>query len=125
MGDRNMKITREALEMAIAAAGESKMPLILTGHRSVITDVVIDRSYCLFDTWATRFPSELPVGIRRYGKVITKADSELGPGYNMVVDENGYRFLDQDGKEVKVEALEVSPFIDEDIRILDECELTS
>ncbi len=119
-----MKITREALEMAIAAAGDSKMPLILTGHRSVITDVVIDRSYCKFDTWATRFPSELPFGVRHYGKVITKADSELDPGYNLVVDENGYRFLDQDGKEVKIEVLEVSPFTDEDNRMLDECELS-
>jgi hypothetical protein len=109
-----MKITREALDMAIAAAGESKMPLILTGHKSVITDVVIDRSYCKFDTWAVRFMSELPVGIRRYGKVITKADRELGPGYNMIVDENSYRFLDPDGKEVKIEILEVSPFADED-----------
>jgi hypothetical protein len=120
-----MKITREALEMAVAAAGDSKMPLILTGHRSVITDVVIDRSYCMFDTWAVRFPSELPFGVRRYGKVITKADSELGPGYNLVVDENGYRFLDPDGKEVKIEIIEVSPFNDEDSRVLDECELTS
>jgi hypothetical protein len=66
----------------------------------------------------------LPVGIRRYGKVITKADSELGPGYNLVVDENGHSFLDSDGKEVEIEGLEVSPFIDEDIRMLDECELT-
>ncbi len=75
-----MKITREALEMAIAAAGDSKMPLILTGRKSVITDVVIDKLYCKFDTWAATFPSELPVGMRRYGKVITKADSELGAG---------------------------------------------
>jgi hypothetical protein len=120
-----MKITREALEMAIAAAGESKMPLILTGHRSVITDVVIDRSYCQFDTWAVRFPSELPVGIRRYGKVLTRSDRELGPGYNMVVDDSGYRFLDPDGKEVKIEILEVSPFNDEDTRVLDDSEFTS
>jgi hypothetical protein len=119
-----MKITRETLEMAIAAAGDSKMPLILTGQKSVITDVVIDRLYCKFDTWAATFPSELPVGMRRYGKVITKADSELGPGYNLVVDENGYRFLDPDGNEVKIEILEISPFNDEDIRVLDECELT-
>jgi hypothetical protein len=119
-----MKITREALEMAIAAAGESKMPLILTGHRSVITDVVIDRSYCKFDTWAVRFPSELPFGIRRYGKVLTKNDSEIGPGYNLVVDEKGYRFLDTDGREVKIEILETSPFNDDDIHVLDECELT-
>jgi len=118
-----MKITREALDMAIAAAGESKMPLILTGHRSVITDVVIDKSYCKFDTWATRFPSELPFGIRRYGKVLTKNDRELDPGYNLVVDENGYKFLDPDGNEVKIEVLEVSPFND-DVGVLDECELT-
>ena len=120
-----MKITREALEMAIAAAGDSKMPLILTGQKSVITDVVIDKSYCKFDTWATRFPSELPFGIRRYGKVFTKKDRELGPGYNMAVDENGYRFLDPDGKEVKIEILEVSPFQDEDTRVLDESGLIS
>jgi hypothetical protein len=119
-----MKITRDALEMAVVAAGESKMPLILTGRRSVITDVVIDKSYCKFDTWAVRFPSELPFGIRRYGKVLTKHDTELGPGYNMVVDEKGYRFLDPDGKEVKIEIMEVSPFNDEDFRVLDECELT-
>jgi hypothetical protein len=119
-----MKITREALEMAIAAAGESKMPLILTGHRSVITDVTIDRSYCKFDTWAVRFPSDLPFGIRRYGKVLTKHDREFGPGYNMIVDEGGYRFLDPDGNEVKIEVLEVSPFNDDDVPVLDECELT-
>jgi hypothetical protein len=120
-----MKITREALEMAIAAAGDSKMPLILTGQKSVITDVVIDRSYCKFDTWAATFPSELPVGMRRYGKVITKADSEPGPGYNLVVDESSYRFLDPDGKEVNIEILEISPFNDEDTRVLDECGLTN
>lgn len=118
-----MKITREALDMAIAAAGESKMPLILTGHRSVITDVVIDRSYCKFDTWAVRFPSELPFGIRRYGKVLTKNDSELGPGYNLAVDENGYQFFDSDGKKVKIEILEASPFNEEDTRVLDDCGL--
>lgn len=120
-----MKITRGALETAVAAAGDSKMPLILTGHKSVITDVVIDQSYCKFDTWVARFPSELSIGIRRYGKVITRADKELSPGYNLVVDEKGYKFLDQDGKEVEVGVLEASPFSDEDSQALDELEGTS
>lgn len=115
-----MKITKDALETAIAAAAESKMPLILTGHKGVITDVVIDSSYCTFDTWSVRFPGVLPFGVRRYGKVITKRDSEPGPGYNLVVDDNGRRFLDEDGNEVRVEVLEVSPFKDDDTPLLDD-----
>jgi len=119
-----MKITRDALEMAIAAAGESEMPLVLAGHRGVITDIVIDRSRCEFNSWAGRFTIELPVGIHRYGKVITTVDKKLGPGYNLVVDANGYRFLDPDGKEVEVEVVAASPVPDEDMRILDESGFT-
>ncbi len=120
-----MKIARDALDMAVAAAGESEMPLILAGHRGVITDIVIDRSRCEFNTWAGRITIELPAGIHRYGKVITGVDRKLGPGYNLVVDARGYRFLDPDGKEVVVEVVEASPVPDEDLRMLDESELTS
>jgi len=119
-----MKINRDALDMAVAAAGESEMPLVLAGHRGVITDVVIDRSRCEFNSWAGRITIELPVGIHRYGKVITGVDRKLGPGYNLVVDAGGYRFLGPDGREVAIEVVEASPVPDEDLRILDESELT-
>ncbi len=101
-----MKITEDALETAIAAAKESEVPLILAGEKGVITDVVIDQANMQFDTWAGQLPiGGLAAGTWRYGKVITRDDHDLGAGYNLVVDESGYKFLDPDGKKVRVRVI--------------------
>ena len=102
-----MKITADALEMAKASARESEVPLILVGERSVITDVMIAPDPKAYDTSAGQLISMLPVGIRRYGKVVTKASQDLEPGYNLIEDENGnWKFVDEDGKEVHVPVVE-------------------
>ena len=102
-----MKITADALEMAKASARESEVPLILVGERSIITDVMIAPDPKVYDTSAGQLISMLPVGIRRYGKVITKASQDLEPGYNLIEDEHGeWKFVDEDGKEVQVPIVE-------------------
>jgi len=98
-----MKITEEALEMARAAAAkESEVPLWLVGEKSTITDVMIAPERHDFDTPAGMLPGMMPAGVRRYGKVITKNDRYLEPGYNLIVADDGYRFVDEDGKELYV-----------------------
>jgi len=97
-----MKITEDALEMAKAAARESEVPLWLVGEKSTITDVMIAPERQEFDTSAGMLPSMMPAGVRRYGKVITKDDRQLEPGYNLVEADGAWKFLDDQGKEVYV-----------------------
>jgi hypothetical protein len=97
-----MKITEDALEMAKAAANESRVPLWLVGEKSTITDVMISPERQEFDTSAGMLPSMMPAGVRRYGKVITKDDKDLEPGYNLVEENGAWKFLDEDGKELPV-----------------------
>jgi len=102
-----MKITAEALEMAKASAKESEIPLILVGEHSVITDVMIAPDRLDYDTSGGQLVNMLPAGIRRYGKVITKNDKDLEPGYNLIEGENGEaKFVDANGKEVYVQVVE-------------------
>lgn len=101
-----MKITADALEMAKVSARESEVPLILVGERSVITDVMIAPDPKAYDTSAGQLVSMLPVGIRRYGKVITKDYPELEPGYNLIEENGEWKFVDVDGKEVQVPVVE-------------------
>jgi hypothetical protein len=101
-----MKITEDALEMAKAAAKDTEVPLWLVGSRSVITDVMIAPSPDEFDTSAGMLPGMMPAGIRRYGKVITKADPDLEPGYNLVEEQGAWKFLDEDGKEALVRVVQ-------------------
>lgn len=101
-----MKITADALEMAKASARESEVPLILVGERSVITDVMIAPDPKAYDTSAGQLISMLPVGIRRYGKVVTRASQDLEPGYNLIEVDGEWKFLDGDGKEVHVPVVE-------------------
>lgn len=101
-----MKIMRSALEMAVASAKESEVPLILVGAHGVITDVMISPKESEFDTSAGMLPSMLPAGIRRYGKVIIKVDDELLPGYNLIEKDGQWVFVDEDGKELAVDTIE-------------------
>lgn len=101
-----MKITQDALEMAKAAAKDSEVPLWLVGNKSVITDVMIAPSPGEFDTSAGMLPGMMPAGIRRYGKVITKIDRDFEPGYNLVVENDTGKFLDENGKEIPVRVVE-------------------
>ncbi len=97
-----MKITEDALEMAKASAKESEVPLWLVGEKSTITDVMIAPERQEFDTSAGMLPSMMPAGVRRYGKVITKDDKDLEPGYNLVEEDGRWRFVDEDGRELSV-----------------------
>jgi len=97
-----MKITEDALEMARAAAKEAEVPLWLVGEKSTITDVMVAPEQQEFDTSAGMLPSMMPASIRRYGKVITKADGDLEPGYNLIVSDDAYKFVDEDDKELYV-----------------------
>jgi hypothetical protein len=97
-----MKITEDALEMAKAAAKESEVPLWLVGEKSTITDVMISPEQQSFDTSAGMLPSMMPAGVRRYGKVLTKDDRDLEPGYNLVEENGTWKFVDEDGKELPV-----------------------
>jgi hypothetical protein len=97
-----MKITEDAFEMAKAAAKDSEVPLRLVGEKSTITDVMISPGRQEFDTSAGMLPSMMPAGIRRYGKVITKDDKDLEPGYNLVEESGDWKFVDAEGKELPV-----------------------
>jgi hypothetical protein len=98
-----MKITEDAFEMAKASAKDSEVPLWLVGDRSTITDVMIAPEQQDFDTSAGMLPSMMPAGIKRYGKVITKNDKDLEPGYNLVEKDGAWKFVDVQGKELPVE----------------------
>ena len=97
-----MKITEDAFEMAKAAAKESEVPLWLVGEKSTITDVMIAPGRQDFDTSAGMLPSMMPAGVRRYGKVITKDDRDLEPGYNLVEQDGAWKFVDENGKALSV-----------------------
>ena len=107
-----MKITRDAYDMAIASAAEADVPLILVGEKGLITDVMISPSEAEFDTSAGMLPSMMPAGVRRYGKIITKADSDLEAGYNLVEESGQWKFVDDEGHEVRVEIVD-TPHEDE------------
>lgn len=97
-----MKITEDAFEMAKASAKESGVPLWLVGEKSTITDVMIAPKRQEFDTSAGMLPGMMPAGIRRYGKVITKDDKYLEPGYNLVERDGAWKFVDENGDELPV-----------------------
>ncbi len=100
-----MKITEEALEMAKASAKDSEVPLWLVGDKSTITDVMIAPERQEFDTSAGMLPSMMPAGIRRYGKVITRDDKDLEPGYNLIEEDGNWKFVDENGKELPVQVV--------------------
>ena len=97
-----MKITEEALAMAKAVAAEAEVPLWLVGQKSTITDVMIAPDPGEFDTSAGMLPGMMPAGVRRYGKVVTKSDPDLEPGFNLVEEDGTWKFRDEDGNEVFV-----------------------
>jgi hypothetical protein len=107
-----MKITKDAFEIAKASAKDSEVPLILTGEHGLITDVMVSPASEDFDTSAGMLPSMLPAGIRKYGKVVTKSDKELEPGYNLIDEGGTWKFVDEDGKELMVDVVE-NPLDDE------------
>jgi hypothetical protein len=104
-----MKITRDAYDMATAAAKETDVPLILVGNKGVITDVMISPKEAEFDTSAGMLPSMMPAGIRRYGKVITKTDMDLEAGYNLIEEGGQWKFVDDSGNDVSVEIVDTPP----------------
>ncbi len=97
-----MKITEDALEMAKATAKDSEVPLWLVGEKGTITDVLIAPERQDFDTSAGMLPSMMPAGVKRYGKVLTKNDKDLEPGYNLVEENGAWKFVDEYGKELSV-----------------------
>jgi hypothetical protein len=94
-----VKILRDTLELAVAAGKESETALWLVGDRDVITDVVVayadDPERCA-----------IPVGMHRYGNVVSKGYPFRGPGYNLIVDDGGWRFVDDCNDEVAVEVVD-------------------
>ena len=101
-----MKIIREAYETAIAAGKESEMPLLLTGDNGIITEVMVVPCFDSADWSMTKLRYIVPMGIHRYGKVITKNDKSLGPGLNLIEEGGVWKFLDMDKNEVHVDIIE-------------------
>ena|SRR5271157_690368 len=101
-----MKIEREAYEMAVAAGKDSEMPLLLIGDKNVITEVMVVPCMDSGDYTMTRLRYIIPMGIHRYGKVITKNDDKLGPGLNLIEEDGKWKFIDMDKNEVEVEVVE-------------------
>lgn len=95
-----MKILKGALEMARAAAQDSEVPLWLVGDGGLVTDVVIAN-------FASYRRCMIPVGMHRYGKVITKLDRTLEPGLNLVGKNGEWRFVDEDGAPVPVDVVDI------------------
>ena len=104
-----MKITRDAYDMAIASAKETDVPLILVGSKGLITDVMISPTEAEFDTSAGMLPSMMPAGIRRYGKIITKTDTDLEAGYNLIEANGQWKFVDDRGQDASIEIVETPP----------------
>lgn len=101
-----MKIEREAYETAVAAGRESEMPLLLIGDRGVITDILVVPCMDSADYSLTRLKYILPLGVHRYGKVITRHDTNPGPGLNLAEKDGRWAFFDMDGNEADVEVIE-------------------
>lgn len=101
-----MKIDREAYETAIAAGKESEMPLLLTGDNGVITDVLVVPCFDSADWTLTKLRYIIPMGVHRYGKVITNNDKALGPGLNLIEEGGRWKFVDMDGNDVEVEVVD-------------------
>ena len=104
-----MKIVREAYEMAIAAGKESEVPLLLIGDKGVITEVLVVPCLDSADWSMTKLRYIVPMGIHRYGKVITKNDDKLGPGLNLIEEDGRWKFIDMDRNEVQVDIIEGEP----------------
>jgi len=75
-----MKIEREAYETATAAGMESEVPLLLIGDKGVITDVLVVPCMDSADYTMTRLKYITPMGMHRYGKVITRKTRSSAPG---------------------------------------------
>ena len=101
-----MKIVREAYETAIAAGKESEVPLLLVGDNGVITEVMVVPCFDSADWSMTKLRYIVPMGIHRYGKVITRNDKSLGPGLNLIEKDGGWKFIDMDSNEVQVEIID-------------------
>lgn len=104
-----MKILREAYETAVAAGKESEVPLLLVGDKGVITEVLVLPCIDPADYSMTRLRYIVPMGIHRYGKVITKNDTKLGPGLNLIEEDGKWKFIDMDKNDVAVEIIEGEP----------------
>lgn len=101
-----MKILRDAYETAVAAGKESEVPLLLVGDKGVITEVLVVPCMDSADYSMTRLRYIVPMGIHRYGKVITKNDKKLGPGLNLIEEDGKWKFIDLDKNEVEVEIID-------------------
>ncbi len=110
-----MQIEREAYETAIAAGKDSEMPLLLIGDNGVITDIMVVPCMDSADYSLTRLKYILPMGVHRYGKVITKNDTKLGPGLNLIEENGQWKFIDMDKNEVRVEIVEGPPRKEENV----------
>ncbi len=110
-----MQIEREAYETAVAAGSESEMPLLLIGDKGVITDIMVVPCMDSADYSLTRLKYIMPMGVHRYGKVITKNDKNLGPGLNLIEEGGRWTFIDMDKNEVEVEVVEGPPRKEENI----------
>lgn len=101
-----MKIEREAYETAVAAGKDSEMPLLLVGDKGVITEVMVIPCFDSADWSMTRLRYIVPMGIHRYGKVITKNDEAPGPGVNLIERDGKWKFIDMDRNEVEIEIVD-------------------
>ena len=101
-----VKIVREAYETAIAAGKDSEVPLLLVGDNCIIREVLVVPCFDSADWSMTKLRYIVPMGIHRYGKVITKNDKSLGPGLNLIEENGAWKFIDMDRNEVPVEIIE-------------------
>ncbi len=110
-----MQIEREAYETAIAAGKDSEVPLLLTGDKGIITDIIVVPCMDSADYTMTRLKFIVPMGMHRYGKVITKNDTKLGPGLNLIEEGGRWKFIDMDRNEVQVDIIEGPPRQEENV----------
>ena len=110
-----MQIEREAYETAIAAGRDSEVPLLLTGENGIITDIIVVPCMNSADYTMTRLKFIVPMGMHRYGKVITRNDTKLGPGLNLIEENGRWKFIDMDRNEVQVDIIEGTPRIEENV----------
>lgn len=108
-----MKITRDAFDLATAAANDSEVPLWLVGDRGIITEILVappgendSLSYYFFGRWEPVSPGLIPVGMHYYGKVITRCDKCLVPGCNLLERDGEWHFADEDGCEMPLDIVE-------------------
>ncbi|MGA9139765.1 MAG: hypothetical protein WBZ29_06050 [Methanocella sp.] len=112
-----MKILRETLELARVTAKESEVPVWLVGRNGAIREILVIPTAISgpqltmsrlnsYDRSSDDTPFMIPVGMHRYGKVLTEYDPFPDTGYNLVEKDGRWRFVDEAGDDLSVTVVE-------------------